>query len=183
MDKKYVPIVISGVIVCLAVALLVTGVKSRNPETQDKPEIFEEACYTEGAPFVWIKTDGVFLLSRTNFGKAFRMIVIPKGSVISAVEDCGRYLRVSVGQGFLVYGYVLKCDVFLPEEGAKPFYPTEYVTVSPQRACLWKTPEDFSEAVAVVYRGDVLEFYGVLSEMCLVRKGDLFGYIDSAFIR
>lgn len=131
--------------------------------------------------FVTVKAHGVFLLSRCNFGKKFRLCEIPFGSCLLVTEDYGRYCAVTTGGSRPLTGYVLIDDIAdVNEMPDMPFYRLEEAEVSATKTFLYSEPDDYSETKAILKKGERVSVYGRMSgseEWFYVFYEGSFGYV------
>lgn len=148
----------------------------------------------EKADLVSVKSDGVFLLSETNYGTAFRILTVPEGSVLRISEDCGRYYKVTTEGEEPISGFVLKDDVSeVFGNSLRPRYPTVYCSVISEKTLLRRKPSESGGIRTLLDKGESLRVYGNLGEEWIfVSSGGAFGYvkrsevnidIDASFLR
>ena len=167
-------------IVAIGVPLLIcNGREIKNVYDFELPDV-EQTVHKTDYCFVGVRSEGIFLLSRKNFGNAFRMFEIPVNNCLMVTESCGRYLLVTTGGSFPVTGYVFIDDVKQVEIPSNPFYKLSEGKISANKTFLYSRPDDYSETKTVLKKGDTIFVYGEmfgLEEWFYVKAGEYFGYV------
>ena len=130
---------------------------------------------------VRIVKDGVYLQSRKNYGREFRLFELPVSWFLLAEDTGGRYYKLTVPDSG-ASGYVLKQDVRVCDEmPSMPYYPVVYAVVTAENTVVYEKPDISSMTHLIVRKGEDVRVIGSKDtadeSWYYVEKDGVIGYV------